>query len=358
MVTSAQRPQLEQWLAARVPGATRLRVGDAGRPVGGYSAETLIVPVTYEVDGRERRDRFVLRIETTDPPVYPEQAPGTGVEIEVQYRAMRALEGTRVPVAPLLGFETDPGVLGAPFFVMRYVDGDVPAENPVYTREGFFADARPDQRDRMITDGLRVLAAVHALDWRATGFAWLVPEGVTPGFTTQLALWEGYARRELDGRVHPPLERALAWLHAHLPEEQPAALCWGDPRPGNMIWRDDACVCATDWEAAAIAPPEVDLGWWLMFDRWSHETAGVERLPGEPTREEQRARYASFAGREVGDTHPYEVFAAARYAAIVVRVMNRAVARGQMPPDQTIWLENPAVDCLVDLLDATASSAT
>jgi hypothetical protein len=52
----------------------------------------------------------------------------------------------------------------------------------------------------------------------------------------------------------------------------------------------------------------------------------------------------------VPDTHWHEVFAAARYCAIVVRVMNRSVARGELPADQKIWLENPATSCLAQLL--------
>jgi aminoglycoside phosphotransferase (APT) family kinase protein len=220
VLTGDQRAHLDQWLTARLDGARDLHVGDANRPVGGYSAETLILPVTYEHDGETRAERVVLRMETDDPPVYPEQAPGTGIEIELQYRAMRALAGaSSVPIAPLLGFERDPGLIGTPFFVMGFVDGQVPAENPIYTREGFFADARAEQRARMLTDGLRVLAAVHAVDWRAAGFDWLVPEGVTPGFASQLALWEEYTARELDGRVHPPLERAFSWLCAHRPDD-------------------------------------------------------------------------------------------------------------------------------------------
>jgi len=39
-----------------------------------------------------------------------------------------------------------------------------------------------------------------------------------------------------------------------------------------------------------------------------------------------------------------------RYSAIVVRVMNRSVERGVLPPDHTIWLQYPAVDCRRDLL--------
>jgi aminoglycoside phosphotransferase (APT) family kinase protein len=87
-----------------------------------------------------------------------------------------------------------------------------------------------------------------------------------------------------------------------------------------------------------------------MFDRWSHEGFGVPRLPGEPTRDEQRACYARAAGVPEPDTRWHEVFAAARYCAIVVRVMNRSVARGEMPADQMIWRDNPATTCLEQLL--------
>ena len=79
-----------------------------------------------------------------------------------------------------------------------------------------------------------------------------------------------------------------------------------------------------------------------MFDRWSHECFGVDRLPGEPTRDEQRAFYAEAAEIPEPDTRWHEIFGAARYCAIVVRVMNRAVERSEMPADQTIWLQNPA----------------
>jgi aminoglycoside phosphotransferase (APT) family kinase protein len=203
----------------------------------------------------------------------------------------------------------------------------------------------------MIEDGLGVLARIHATDWRAAGLEWLIPRGTAPTLRRQLELWEGSARRELGERRHPDLERAFHLLADRLPEPSPPALCWGDPRPGNMIWRDFRCVCVTDWEAAAIAPPELDLGWWLMFDRSCHEVPGVPRLDGEPTREEQRELYEVAAGRAIGDTWLYEVFAAARYCAIVVRVMNRAVERGHMPADHTIWRENPAATCLDQLME-------
>jgi len=345
------RAALERWLTPRLPGVEAVRIGEIARLGGGYSAETSILPLRVRRGASEREERYVLRREMPEPSVYPQQAPGLDVEVEIQWRTMRALgRASKLPLAPLVGYEPDAAVLGAPFFVMGFVAGVVPPVSPPYPREGFFADAAPEQRRRMIEDGLRVLAELHALDWRAAGFGWLVPPGETPDLARQLSLWERFAARELAGRAHPEMARGLDWLHTHPTPAGPPAISWGDARPGNMIWHAFRCACMTDFENVAIAPPELDLGWWLMFDRWSHECFGTPRLPGEPTRDEQRAFYAACAGRTRIDTRWTEVFAAYRYAAIVVRVMNRSVARGELPADQTIWLENPAVTCLTQLL--------
>jgi aminoglycoside phosphotransferase (APT) family kinase protein len=352
------RRRLCDWLAHRLPGVRAVASLSAPQQLsGGYSAETLIFEAELETDGGRRRERFVLRAETPEPSVYPQQAPGLDVEVDIQFRTMAALaEHGRVPLARLVGYEPRAGVLSAPFFVMEFVEGVVPSVSPSYAAGGFFAEARPDERRRMVEDGLRVLAELHALDWRKAGFDWLTPAGERPGTARQLALWEAFAERELRGREHPVLAEGLAWLRRHRPEDGELVLSWGDSRLGNMIWRDFRCVCVTDFENVAIGPRALDLGWWLMFDRWSHESAGIARLPGEPTRDEQRAHYERCAGVRVGDTTYHEVLAAARYCAIVVRVMNRWVARGQLPADQRIWLENPATTCLADLLATRPAS--
>jgi aminoglycoside phosphotransferase (APT) family kinase protein len=346
MSYEAWRAPLARWLEQKLP-ADGVEVREITRLSGGYSAETLRV----EARVGARDARYVLRREMPEPSVYPKQAPGLDVEIEIQWRAMSGLaSASQVPLAERIGFEPDAGVLGAPFFVMGFVDGHVPSVSPPYPSAGFFAEAKPEERRAMLEHGLAVLAQIHAVDWQAAGFSWLVAPGTTPGALAQLELWERYAERELAGREHPLLARGLAWLHAQPAPASRLALSWGDSRPGNMIWDGFRCACVTDFENVAIAPPELDLGWWLMFDRWSHECFGVPRLPGEPTRDEQRAYYARCVGRPVADTTWYEIFAAARYCAIVVRVMNRSVARGELPADQTIWLDNPASTCLAQLL--------
>lgn len=345
--------RLAYWIGPYLGAEGVVTISDYGVPDGiGYSAETLLFTANVPTAAGDRAQRLVLRGETPDPAVYPAQVDDIDVEIEIQHRIMSTLAAsTGIPVAPIIGADLTDEAIGTPFFVMAFVDGVVPPVDPPYPAAGFFAEATPEQRHTMVANGLQVMADVHAVDWRGVGLDWLAPAGVEPTLRRQLDLWSAYAERELRGRVHPDMERALAILRADLPEPSAPTLCWGDPRLGNIIWQDFACASVTDWEAAAIAPAELDLGWWLMFDRSCHEAAGIDRPEGEPTREEQVALYEEAVGREVGDTFVYELLAAYRYSAIVVRIMNRWVERQMMAPDHDIWLHNPAADCLHQLLE-------
>jgi aminoglycoside phosphotransferase (APT) family kinase protein len=353
MLSDAElREPFARWLARRWPDARKLEIGEFQSPKSGWSARTIFVPVRCERSGREVEEKLVFRLESPEPAIYPPQAPGLDVEIDIQYRVMAALTraGT-LPLASLIGYEADPRWAGTPFFAMRFVAGDVAIENPPYPSAGFFAEASPERRRALIRNGLRVLAEVHRVDWRAVGLDFLVHPGLEPGIGRQIDLWETFGRRELGERVHPLFDQALAWLRANLPRGLRNAFSWGDSRLGNIIFQGAEVACITDFENAAIAPPEFDLGWWLMFDRTMHEAMGVPRPAGDITREEQRDLYCEFAGRDVGDTHYFEVLAATRYCAIVVRVMNRMVDRGMLPADNVIWRENPAATALAQLLE-------
>lgn len=346
------RKPFARWLETRWPDARNLSVGEIASPATGYSAQTLILPVSFEREGVACDEKVVLRIENPEPAIYPQQAPGLDVEIDIQYRAMEAIgKFSQVPLAPLIGYEADASILGSPFFAMGYVAGEVPVLEPLYTQAGFFAEAAPSDRRRMIDSGLAVLAELHRIDWREAGLGWLVPSGGIPDVRAQVVLWHRFALRELGSRVHPMLDRSFAFLLANVPEGLEPALSWGDSRPGNIIWQNFEPACLTDFENVAIAPAEVDLGWWLMFHRTCHEVLGVELLPGEPSIEEQGEIYAGFAGREPVNLPYFELLAAARYAAIVVRVMNRTVERGLLPADHVVWRENPPANLLEPLLE-------
>jgi len=351
--TDSIREPFRRWLAARWPDVTDLELGEFGGAATGYSAQTLIVPVSFRRDGAAVEDKVVLRIENLGPPVYPRQAPQLNVEIDIQYRAMQAVSAvSKLPLAGLLGYEADGNVLGAPFFVMEFIAGETPLVDPPYTKEGFFLEAAPAERRHMVEGGLRLLAELHQVDWRAAGLDWLIAPGATPGTLAQIDIWEDYLREHLLDRVNPLADEGLRWLRANVPPGLEPGLSWGDARPGNIIWRSFEPVCVTDWENVAIAPPEMDIGWWLMFDRTCHEYAfeAVSRLEGEPTLDEQRDLFASLTGASVEVIRYFELFAALRYVAIITRMMNLYVEQGHMPADHTMWRDNPPARIAEDLL--------
>jgi aminoglycoside phosphotransferase (APT) family kinase protein len=349
------RDPLREWLADRHPKIEALEVGEIQQPRSGFSAKTIFVPITYQQDGQRIEDKLVVRLENPEPAIYPQQVPGLDVEIEIQYRSMEALiDAGKIPLAPVFGYERDPAVLGNAFFVMGFVEGDVMIEHPPYTREGFFVDASPSEREAIISNAVHSMADFHTIDWQKAGFQWLVAPGEEPTLARQIDLWQEMAQRELRGRVHPDLDRGFRYLHDYAPPALEPGLSWGDARPGNIIFRDNESACLTDFENIAIAPIEMDLGYWLLFDRTMHESVEIERLPGEPTRQEQRAIYAARSGRPLAETYYHEVLGAVRYSAVVVRVMNRLVDRGELPEDQPIWLHNPAATALGQLLEKSA----
>jgi aminoglycoside phosphotransferase (APT) family kinase protein len=338
---------LSEWLAARREGPVELAV--QGTPGSGFSADNLIFTATTG----DRTTTHVLRVEPSNDPPYPEQSVGLGTGLVLQTRIMAAISD-RVPVAPIVGVELDTTIMGAPFLVMDFVEGVVPKEVPACTAEGFYADATPEFRSTMIHSGLTALAAVHTVPWRERDLADLAVG--TPGAARQFELWDTHLRNALRGRDADVFRRTHDWLQSNLPPE-PAdddlVLLWGDARLGNFIWDAESGTpqCLTDFEGAAIGERELDLGWWLLADRWMHEGSGVGRLDGEPTRGEQVAAYEAAAGRRVADLHWYELFAAYRFAVTAVVVVNNWEATGAVPSDHTVWRDNPATE----LIDAIAA---
>jgi len=344
--------QLATWLTARLDDVDSVAIGEVEIPSGGYSAETLIVPVTLSRNRGTSYEHIVIRRETPEPPVYPVQVPVEN-EIEIQWRVMSALADVAdpaVPIAPLLGYEPDPKHLGAPFFAMGFIPGEIPREDPMYVVDGFYVSAQPEQRSSMIRSGLEVIAGVHGVDIGAADLEWLSPADSTNDGRRQLSIWRDYAESELDGRPHELMMAAFDRLADELPDAQETVLTWGDARLGNVIWQDFRPACVTDFEAAALAPPEMDVGWWLMFEQWAYASAGIDPFPGSLSADDQVAHYEAVSGRTLGPIGPWVLFAAARYAAIVVRVMNRMVTRGLLPADQTIYLD-PIAPVLAPLME-------
>ena len=272
---------LARWLETRLPAGASPVVTEVEAPASnGFSNETILSRVTWHEDGRPGSHRLVVRVAPTRNLLFLD------ARFSTQYRVMEALgrSDAGVPLPPLGWYEEDPTWFGVPFFTMEHVEGLVPPDNLPYTMEGWVLEASPAEQERMWWTGIEAMARIHRVDWRRLGLDWLADPGRgRPGLDQQLAYYREYLDWTAEGRPQPVAEAAWEWLVANRPEEEaPVTLCWGDARLGNIIWQDFTPAAVLDWEMATLGQAELDLGWWLYFDRQFTEGLSVPRPPGFP----------------------------------------------------------------------------
>ena len=306
------REPLVGWLRERMPEAREIAVLAVSSPKEGASSETWMVDLAITERGRPRTARWVVRVQATGYQVYQDPA------VERQFRVLELLSArSDVPVPKMLWYESDPAVLGSPFFVMERVEGEVPAEG--HHSAGVLAQASPADREAMWLSAIEAMTRIHRVD--PVLFPFLArPELGETGVDQELAAWDEY-RRWAAVPPHPMIERARRWLDDRMPASKATALAWGDARPGNIVFRDGRCVALLDWETVSLGGAESDLGWWLFFETAVTEAAGVPRLEGIGDHDETVAAWEHFMGRKADSLEWHEVFATFRFAMIYERAV-------------------------------------
>lgn len=339
---------LTGWLNAQLGGEANVTITDLHAPAAsGFSNETILVTAEWNEAGNRAAHKLVFRVHPTRHTLFLD------ADFSLQYNVMHALQGQeKVPVPHLRWFEQDPDVLGVPFFVMDHVDGLIPQDNLPYTLEGWLLESSPEDQATLWNSGIDTLAQVHLLDWRALNLGYLAedPYG-EPGLDRNLNYYRTFLDWTAGDRPQPITQAAWEWLIANKPEPQgDNVLSWGDSRIGNIIWQDFKPAAVLDWEMATVGPPEMDLGWWLYFDRQFSEGLGVPRPAGFPSHDESIARYEAATGRTMGDLFWYEVFAGFRFAVIMCRLNDLLVGSGLMPEDSDMGTNNLATQFTAQLL--------
>lgn len=325
----AVRAGLERWLRRHHGDASNVRVGPLQRPTMGYSSETLLVDTVRTEHGREIEEHLVARLPPAGGGIFPDY------ELSRQALVQQALADAGLPAAAPIATEHDDSWVGAPFLLMARVDG-VTLEDG-YVATGVLHDASSDVQRRVHTEFLDLLAALHALDWQALGLGALTPPGER-GLVHDLDRADAYLGWASDGDVPSVLTDALAWLREQRPDtEPPLALCWGDPRLGNVVYGPDFTVrAALDWETASIAPAELDLAWFVGLHELAADTFGGD-LPGFLAHDDALARWTRGAGRDVVRYEWFEVMSMLRSESIFLRIRRMLLAAGVDQP----WLHGP-----------------
>jgi aminoglycoside phosphotransferase (APT) family kinase protein len=259
--------------------------------------------ITYLV--RRGGSSWVLR----RPPRPP--LPPSAHDVLREFRFIQACAGTPVRVPEPILACADLDVIGAPFYLMSHVAGDV-----LTTRLPPAYDPQVDP-SAIVDDLVTALAEIHAMDWRATDLAEVTaaPEDYLERQLSRFTrLWQHNRTRDL-----PVVDRVAAWLARTQPQSGPATLVHGDYRLGNTIFAPGSppvLKAVLDWELATVGDPLADLGYlsatYAVPGAISDplvRLGSVTAEQGFPARSEVVARYAAISGRDVGDLVWYEALA-------------------------------------------------
>lgn len=259
--------------------------------------------------------------------------PPSAHDVLREARVLRAVGATPVRVPGVLAVCEDEGVIGAPFYVMEKVEGEV------------ITSAVPEALDtpaerRCIGDELvDALVELHAIDWRAAG---LEGFGKPTGYLERqvrrfLGLWEHNKTRDVDA-----VERVGRWLAERMPASPGATIVHGDYRLGNTMFAASAparLLAIFDWEMATIGDPLADVGYLCMM--WSQaddptggmfDLGAVTRAEGFPTRAELVARYEERSGRSMTDIRWYTTLALWKAVVFMEGNYRRAVSGASDDP--------------------------
>jgi aminoglycoside phosphotransferase (APT) family kinase protein len=319
---------LADWLAERIEGAPRVRIGELRVPsANGFSNITAVFEAAWRSHGAEKRRRLVARIEPTGEGLFPTYDVGR------QFDIMKALEFSAVPAPKVLWMERDATILGSPFFVMEHIEGHVPSDDPSFAASGWILGLTPQQRRELCDNAIAALVRVHQVDWRGGGLDWLRRRGEGTSAERELAYYEHFYRWAGEGLTVPVIEAGLSWARKRVPADDDLVLSWGDSRIGNMIFGDDLRVLAViDWEGASLATREKDLGHWLQLTHVYTEQFGLDLPEGFPDRAALLRRYEVLSDQQLGDVRFYEVMSGIHSSIQAMRaltLMGRATSQGR-----------------------------
>ncbi|MEU6353737.1 phosphotransferase family protein [Streptomyces sp. NPDC047072] len=339
--------RLTAWLHTRLPGAKAVNVTVPAS--NGMSSETLL----FDIEHPEPPLRACALRLAADPSAY---TVFPVYDMVRQYRTMATVARfTDLPVPKTQWLEEDPAPLGAPFFVMERVEGRVPPDVMPYTYEGNWLHVASDaEREHLEAASIGLLARLHdQVPLEQAEFLTLSGDG--DSLRRHVTAQRAYYDWVVDGLARSPLiERAFDRLEELWPRDpgQPV-LTWGDARIGNVIYDGFDPVAVLDWEMAAPAPREVDLGWTVYLHRFFQdltEAFGQRGLPDFLRRDRIEARYAELTGHTPHDMDFFTLYAALRHAIVMLRIAYRQAYFGEVtvPADpDTLILHHDSLRAMV-----------
>jgi aminoglycoside phosphotransferase (APT) family kinase protein len=244
-------------------------------------------------------------------------------QVDREYRVMKALEHSDVPVPMMYLLCEDEKVIGTAFFVMEYVDGRLFSD---VTLPGLSTA----ERRAIYIEMIRVLAALHSVDYEALGLSDFGKSGNY--YARQIGRW---SKQYVSAKTVdiPSMENLMNYLPQNVPPDDITCLVHGDYRLENMLFHptEPRILALLDWELSTLGHPLGDVAY--NCGAYHFTTSGNPSLQGIcgpksgiPLESEFIEEYCRQTGREgIPNWNFYMAFAFFRLASICQGVYKRGL---------------------------------
>jgi aminoglycoside phosphotransferase (APT) family kinase protein len=242
-----------------------------------------------------------------------------------EFHVLSKLHAAYAPAPKVFLYCDDPGVLGAPFYLMEPINGIILRKDPP---PGLAF--RPETAQKVCEAFLDNLARLHSIDYGVIGLGDL---GKPQGYLERQV--RGWIERYHGSKTHEYSEVAQIskWMVENLPSSGDATLIHNDYKFDNVVLDADdltKIIGVLDWEMCTIGDPLSDLGTALAYWVDANDSDELQKLrwgptnyAGSMTRSELVERYTKTAGRDVSEMAFYLVFARFKVAVIVQQIYYR-----------------------------------
>jgi len=252
----------------------------------------------------------------------PGQLQPSAHAIDREFKVMKALESTTVPVPKMLAYCDDANVIGRPFYLMEYIQG-----------RGLVDQSLPNlehsQRLAIYAEMNRVISDLHAVDYVGAGLENFGKQGSY--FSRQIARWTRQCQ-ESKLPICQEMRNLMDWLPEHIPSDDETSLVHGDFRLDNLIFHptEPKVLAVLDWELSTLGHPMADfayhcMSWRIPAKLW-RGVGGLDlNALGIPYEHSYVKSYEKRTGREAGQNWEfYMAYNLFRMAAILHGISERA----------------------------------
>lgn len=252
--------------------------------------------------------------------------------IEREYRVMKGLAGTDVPVPHMYALCEDESIMGRAFYIMEFMEGRVLWDQSL-------PGMTPEQRAEIYDEMNRVIAALHSVKFADQGLADYGKSGNY--FERQIGRWSKQYVASVTQPI-PEMDQLMAWLPANMPasarDESRVSIVHGDYRLDNLMFHptEPRVIAVLDWELSTLGHPLADFSYhcmsWHIPAELGRGIAGLDIAAlGIPAEADYIRRYCERTGlQDIATLHRdwnfYLAYNMFRIAAILQGIAKRVEA--------------------------------